>query len=253
MRLIAQVKCFHSWPYTVAYIVILGGIPHGEPAGSAGFDFLISLAAGLLFLTSLTSRNSPTLHWKFLSWLTGWHITCKTQPHVHVMLWTEDYMNICERFSPFFNTGRAAWGCRSSKTELGGHTSILYSQKNRQTNRKKDVQATSQLKAFLLSCAVEGKQNWESLKRKDKGHRWLRHRSENNSDGGLKDEVKRYKPENAERIVVFCQAEGFKLRLKPSFSEDSFHSHHCQHLWLPREERRGDCVCEGERGKKNWA
>lgn len=89
--------------------------------------------------------------------------------------------------------------------------------------KKKNIQATSQLKAFLTG-----------ERQKRKGYGWQRKLGDN-GDGDLGDGVKRYKPGNAESIVVFCQADGFKLRLKSSFSENSFHSHHCQHLWLPRE------------------
>ena len=40
-------------------------------------------------------------------------------------------------------------------------------------------------------------------------------RKDKNSDGCSGDGIKWYKAENAESIMVFCQAEGFKLRLKP--------------------------------------
>lgn len=118
--------------------------------------------------------------------------------------------------------------------------------------RKKCPSITSQLKAFPQSGA-KNKAGRDRKERTRDTHGWEKG-DENNSHKDFGDRGKRYKPENAESIVVCCQAEGFKPRLKPSFGGNSFHSHHSQHLWLPRERGGGgvacDSVSEGERAER---
>lgn len=61
------------------------------------------------------------------------------------------------------------------------------------------------------------KQCWERQKRNNKEHTWLR-RMVMSDEGHA---IKRYKQKNAESTAVFCQAEGFKLRLPHSLRTHS--------------------------------
>lgn len=118
-----------------------------------------------------------------------------------------------------------------------------------------NVQAASQLKAFLPPCALE----WIWKKEEKKERTWDTHdrekkRKDKNSDGCLGNGIKWYKVENSESIVVFCQAEGVQTEAETPRSVRTHFiaitANTCGSQGIGGREGGGDCVVWERREKK---